>query len=251
MNTKSSNPIFSENVFHRRYAHPVASDTMTVNGSINKTFILFVLLLISAAFTWNYFFFQKIFPLSPGLVITAVIGGLAVAILTVFKKEWSMYTAPLYAIIEGFIIGVISSLFEVAYPGIIIQAVMITFGVFFGMLFLYKNKYIKPTEKFRKGLFAAIIGIMSTYLIGFILSFFNIGFMNIFFGNGLIGIAFSLFVVIIASLTLILDFEFIDKGSNAHLPRYMEWYAAFGLMVTLIWLYIEILRLLSKLRSRN
>ncbi len=174
------------------------------------------------------------------------IGGFIMALVTIFKKEWAPMTAPLYALLQGLFIGGISSMIEASYPGIVIQAVSLTFGTLAGMLFLYKSGIIQVTEKFRLGVFAATAGIAIFYLVTIALSFFgvNVPLMN---GGGIWGIGFSVIVVIIAALNLVLDFDFIEQGAaSKRLPQYMDWYAAFALMVTLIWLYLEILRLLSK-----
>ena len=178
------------------------------------------------------------------------IGGFAVALVTVFKKTWSAITAPVYALLEGLFLGGISAVFEARFPGIVIQAVGLTFGTLLCLLFAYKSGLIKATENFKLGIVAATGGIGMIYLVSIFFGFFGIQIPFI-HESGIIGIGFSLFVVVIAALNLVLDFDFIESGSEMGAPRYMEWYAAFGLMVTLIWLYIEILRLLSKLRSRD
>ena len=177
------------------------------------------------------------------------IGGLIVAIITVFKKHWSYVTAPIYALLEGLMLGGISAMMEAIYPGIVFQAIALTFGVLFSLLFAYKTRLIKVTENFKLGVAAATGGIFLIYLVSWIAGMFGTGIPYI-HESGLIGIGFSLFVVVIAALNLVLDFDFIEKGAENGAPKYMEWYAAFGLMVTLIWLYIEILRLLTKLRRR-
>ena len=175
--------------------------------------------------------------------------GLVLALVTVFKHTWSPVTAPMYAVAEGLFLGALSAVFEARYPGIVVQAVMLTFGTLFALLMVYRSGLIKVTENFKLGVFAATGGIMLIYLAGFVLSFFSIRIPYI-HESGLIGIGFSLFVVVIASLNLVLDFDFIEKAAEQGVPKYMEWYAGFGLIVTLIWLYIEFLRLLSKLRDR-
>ena len=183
------------------------------------------------------------------LALPAVIIGFVIAMFTIFRPKNSPYTAPAYAAIEGVALGAITMVFESQYPGIGIQAIGLTFGILASLLFCYKSGIIKPTENFRLMIFSATMGIFLLYLISFIMSFFgnSIGFIH---SNGLLGIGFSLFVVGIAALNLVLDFDFIEEGSEAGLPKYMEWYGAFSLMVTLVWLYLEILRLLAKIRSR-
>ena len=183
-------------------------------------------------------------------MIGGLIGGLVFALITVFKAQWSMWTAPLYAICEGLFLGALSGFIETQYPGIVIQAVGLTFGVFLIMLAAYKFKFVEVTKKFKMGLFAATGGVGILYLVSIVLGFFGIQIPFIHEG-GLFGIAFSTAVVIIAALNLILDFDMIERGNQEGWPKYMEWYSAFGLMVTLIWLYIEILRLLMKIRGRD
>ena len=178
------------------------------------------------------------------------IGGLIVAIVTAFKKEWSPVTAPIYAVLEGLFLGGISATFEARWPGIVVQAVALTFGTLFCLLMAYKSRIIKVTENLRLGIFAATGAIAVFYLVTIVLSFFKIQ-VPFVFGSGPIGIIFSLVVVVIAALNLVLDFDFIEKGAEHGAPKYMEWYGAFALMVTLIWLYLEILRLLSKVRDRR
>jgi len=175
---------------------------------------------------------------------------LIVAFVTIFKKEWSPITSPIYALLEGLALGGLSALLDVRYPGIALQAVGLTFGTLFVLLLAYRSGLIPVTQKFRMGIVAATGGIMVFYLLEMLLGFFGVRFASI-NGNGGIGIGFSLVVVAIAALNLVLDFDFIEHGVEAGAPKYMEWYGAFGIIVTLVWLYLEILRLLSKMRSRN
>jgi uncharacterized YccA/Bax inhibitor family protein len=170
--------------------------------------------------------------------------------VTVFKKKWSAVTAPAYALLEGLFLGGISAAFEAKFPGIVIQAVALTFGTLFALLIAYRSGLIKPTENFKLGIFAATGGIALFYLVSMVLGFFHVN-VPLINSSSPLGIGFSVVVVIIAALNLVLDFDFIEKGSQMGAPKYMEWYAGFGLLVTLVWLYVEILRLLSKLRSRN
>lgn len=242
---RSGNPVLKADTF-TQYGARHHGDTMTIDGTVNKSFLLLVLLSLVAAFSWSLTT-SEYAGIALILAIGSVIAGLVVALITVFKKEWSAVTAPLYAIFEGVFLGAISAVFNAMYPGIVIQAVLLTFGVFFGLLFLYKSKLIRATENFKLGVFAATIGIGFVYLISFVLSFFGHGFGFIHEG-GTIGIIFSLFVVIIAALNLVLDFDFIEQGARERAPKFMEWFAAFGLLVTLVWLYLEILRLLAKMR---
>ncbi len=244
---RTANPALNDKTFQQTGFGQYA-DTMTLQGTVNKTGMMLLLLIAGAAYTWNLFLEQD--PSVTMWMMVGVIGGLIVSFVTIFKKEWSAVTAPLYAILEGFALGGISVMLESVYPGIVIQAVALTFGTAGCLLIAYKSGVIKATENFKLGIFAATGGIAVIYLVGWIMSFFGTSIPYI-HENGLIGIGFSLVVVVIAALNLVLDFDFIEKGAEMGAPKYMEWYAAFGLMVTLIWLYIEILRLLSKLNSRK
>ncbi|HBS62009.1 MULTISPECIES: Bax inhibitor-1/YccA family protein [Stenotrophomonas] len=251
---RSGNPALSESTFLDLASGSVVSSpdqAMTINGTVNKTGILLLLTVLTAAFAWS----QTVGAdgqIAPGAMIYAVggaIGGLVLALVTVFKKAWSPVTAPLYALVEGFFLGAISAVFEMKFPGIVFQAVLLTFGTLFALLVAYRTGLIKVTENFKLGVVAATGGIALLYLASFVLGFFNINVPVIHEASGW-GIAFSLFVVVVAALNLVLDFDFIETGAAARAPKYMEWYGAFGLMVTLVWLYVEFLRLLSKLQSR-
>src|SRR6266852_3908382 len=178
------------------------------------------------------------------------IGGLVVAIATVIKKQWSPVTAPVYAALEGLALGGLSARFETTYPGIVVQAVGLTFATLAAMLIAYRSGLIKPTEKFKLGVVAATGAIALYYLIGLGLSFFRVALPGL-SGNGTASLVVSGVIVVVAALNLILDFDFIAGGVEAGAPKYMEWYGAFGLMVTLVWLYLEILRLLGNARSRR
>jgi uncharacterized YccA/Bax inhibitor family protein len=246
---RTANPALREKVFKRVEAAADARQ-MTIQGTMNKTLLLLFLLLISSVYTWRLFFARGAEAVYPWL-IGGAIGGLIVALVTIFKKTWSPITAPLYAVLEGLFLGGLSSIMEFQFPGIVLQAVGLTFGVLLVLLFLYKSRIINVTAKFRTGVIAATGAIFLVYLVTLVLRLFGVGYISFIHGSGTVGILFSLFVVVIASLNLVLDFDFIEKGSQQGLPGYMEWYASFGLMVTLIWLYIEILRLLAKLRSRD
>jgi uncharacterized YccA/Bax inhibitor family protein len=189
---------------------------------------------------------------NPGLMIFGGIGGFIMALITIFKKTWAPYTVSGYALLKGLALGGISRFYEAQYPGIVSQAVFLTFGILAALLLAYKFKLIKPTENFKLGLMAAMGGIFLVYLISFIMSFFGSGISILSPNNSsMFSIGLSLFIVVIASLNLVLDFDFIEEGAEKGAPKYMEWYGAFGLLVTLIWLYLEILRLLAKLQSRR
>jgi len=247
---KTSNPTLNEKKFQETIDVHLGAK-MTIDGTIQKTALLLILTLLSAIFIWDSFFKAgETTPLIIGTIIGGAIVGLILAMITIFSKKNAMYTAPLYALAEGFVLGGISAIMENLFPGIVLQAVALTFGVLFLMLTLYRLKIIRVTEKFRMGVFAATGAIMLVYLVSFIMSFFGTGIPYIHEG-GTIGIIFSLVVVGIASLNLTLDFDIIERGSKMGAPKYMEWYGAFGIMVTLVWLYIEILRLLAKLRGND
>lgn len=222
---------------------------MSLDGTVHRTFFLLCLVVATAASVWNLIF------TNPGIVYPAMIGssiaGLILAIVTCFKKEWSPYTAPAYAVVEGVVVGTISSFFEMMFPGIVLQAVGLTFGTLFALLAAYRTRLIKPTENFKLGVFAATGGICLLYLVSFGMSLITGHGVPMIHESGTVGIVFSLFVVVVAALNLVLDFDFIEQGVEMGAPKYMEWYAAFGLLVTLIWLYLEILRLLAKLRSND
>jgi len=246
--TRTSNPALNERAFQGERA--VLGEAMTLQGTVNKTGVLLICAVATAAWTWNLFLHshspQTVMPLA----VLGGIGGLIVAMVTIFKKEWSGVTAPIYALLEGLVLGSISAMLELRFPGIAIQAVSLTFGTLVVLLLAYRSGLIAVTEKFRLGVIAATGGIALFYIVEIVLGFFGVHFTAI-NGSGAIGIGFSIFVVIIAALNLVLDFDFIETGVRVGAPKYMEWYGAFGLMVTLIWLYFEILRLLSKLRSRD
>jgi uncharacterized YccA/Bax inhibitor family protein len=241
---RSSNPILNEKTFDS-FSY-IGSDTMTIQGTTNKALIMFGLLLAGAAFTWMNMNTNLAMPLMLG----GAIGGFIVAMITIYKQEWAPKTAPIYAILEGLFIGGISSYFDARFPGIVIQAVSLTFGVFFCLLFCYKSGLIKATENFKLGVVAATGAIALVYMASMILRMFgtSIPFIH---ESGMIGIGFSLVVVVVASMNLILDFDFIEDASTKGAPKYMEWYGAFGLLLTLVWLYLEMLRLLSKLSSNR
>ncbi len=219
----------------------------SLNGVINRCLILLMLVFISAIFAWNGQY-SSLEALASKLTLFAI-AGFITAIVTIIKKEWAGYTSPLYAIFEGLVLGSLSKIFESQFSGIVFQAIMLTFGTAAGMLLLYKYNIIKVTDKFRSIIITATFAICVVYFISFIMSLFGSG-ASFLHSSSPIGLLFQLFVVAIASLNLILDFDFIAKISNRGLPSYMGWFAAFGLMVTLVWLYIEILHLLSKLRDR-
>ena len=245
---RTANPALNAKTF-TGLPRAVDARTMTIQGTVNKAVLLLLLVLFSSSWTWNLYFSAG----DPGVVspwvFGGLIGGFIVALITVFKKQWAIVTAPIYSLLEGLALGGISAIFEARFPGIVIQAVGLTFGTLFCLLMAYKSGMIKVTENFKLGIVAATGAIALFYVASLLLGMFGIAIPFI-HGSGVIGIGFSLFVVTIAALNLVLDFDFIENGATRGAPQYMEWYAAFGLIVTLVWLYIEILRLLSKLRSR-
>jgi uncharacterized YccA/Bax inhibitor family protein len=243
---RTSNPALNEKAFRTQVA---LGEAMTVQGTVNKTGLLLLCVVATAAWTWGLAHSETPEAVYPWM-LGGLVGGLITAIVTIFKKEWSALTAPIYALLEGLVLGGISAIFERSYPGIAIQAVGLTFGVLFVMLLAYKTGIIRATEKFKIGVIAATGAIALLYVVEIVLSvFFRIQIPMI-HESSPIGIAFSVFVVIIAALNLVLDFDLIETGTRMGAPKYMEWYGAFGLMVTLTWLYLEILRLLSKARRR-
>lgn len=253
---KTSNPALGENTFRGvgggyGYGAIDASARMTLGGTVNKTGLLLLCALATAAWTWYRFIATQDISQISGLLVLGGIGGFIVAMVTVFKKEWSPVTAPLYALLEGLVLGGLSAMFDLRYPGIAIQAVGLTFGTLLALLLAYSSGMIRVTRKFTLGIVAATGGIMLFYFLQMILGFFHVPFLSSVNGAGPIGIGFSLIVVVIAALNLVLDFDFIERGVNYGAPKYMEWYGAFGIMVTLVWLYLEMLRLLAKMRSRD
>jgi uncharacterized YccA/Bax inhibitor family protein len=256
---RSGNPALKDSTFlDLSTGAVVARDAgaMTLGGTVNKTGFLLLLTVLTAAFAWSQSIVTgadgqaAIAPGVAGYMIGGAIGGFILALVTTFKKTWAPVTAPLYALVEGFFLGSISAMYEFRFNGIVFQAVLLTFGTLFALLFAYRSGLIRATENFKLGVVAATGGIFLVYLATMILGFFNVDIPFI-HESGLVGIGFSLFVVVIAALNLVLDFDFIENGVEQGAPKYMEWYGAFGLMVTLVWLYIEFLRLLSKLQSRN
>lgn len=241
---RSGNPALTEKTFR---GLPRTGAAMTLGGTVNRAAIMLALVLITAGWTWNQFHIsQDAAAVAPYMWI-GIIGGLIAALVTIFKKTWAPVTAPIYALLEGFALGGISAVFEARFPGIVMQAVGLTFGTLAALLLAYRSGIIRATENFKLGVVAATGGIFLVYLVDIVLRFFGAG-VPFIHESGVIGIGFSVFVVIIAALNLVLDFDFIESGVAQGAPKYMEWYAAFGLMVTLIWLYLEILRLLAKTR---
>jgi uncharacterized YccA/Bax inhibitor family protein len=246
---RTSNPALNANTFADVRRDPNAPP-MTLEGTVNKAALLLFLVVVPAAWVWSQVRAALDASVAGPWIMLGVIGGLITAIVTVFKKEWSPVTAPIYAALEGLALGGLSALLETKYPGIVMQSVGLTFATLAAMLLAYRSGLIKATEKFKLGVIAATGAICLYYVIGLVLSFFRVG-MPFLQGNSTASLVVSGVIVVVAALNLILDFDFIETGVNGGAPKYMEWYGAFGLMVTLIWLYLEILRLLSKLQSRD
>ena len=242
LSMRSGNPALQASTFKKHLTSSV-ENKMTLSGTVNKTGISLLLVIISAGYTWGN-------PSMHIMMIPAGIVGFILALATVFKPTIGHITVPAYAVAQGILLGVISMYFNAMYPGIVVQAVFLTFGTLGALLLAYKSGLIAATENFKLGIAAATGGIAILYLINFIMGFFGSG-IGIISSNNNMGILFSGFVVVIAALNLVLDFDFIEEGAEMGAPKYMEWYGAFGLLVTLIWLYLEILRLLAKLQSRR
>ncbi len=247
---RTANPALNDKTF--RSASITTDGVMTLQGTVNKSFFLIGLVFIAALFTWEQAFprgwEQGAIPSLPTWCWPAMIGAFIVSLIIIFKQTTAPYLAPVYAILEGVLLGGISVLFEARYPGIVFQAVLGTAAVFTALLMVYKSGMIKVTDNFRLGVAAATGGIMLIYLLSFVMSFFGSSIPMIHEG-GIMGIGFSLVVIGVASMNLVLDFDFIENACDRKAPKYMEWYAAFGLLITLVWLYLEILRLLSKTRK--
>ena len=245
---RSGNPALGKQTFKtlkRDSSGPlVRDDVMTIKGTVDKTAISLLLMLCAGYFTFS----------EGSLIFIAIggIGGFIVALVTIFKKEWAPITVPLYAMLEGLMLGGVSYMYGQMYEGIVFNAIMLTISILICLLFAYRSGIIQATENFKLGVFAATGGIFLVNLISFIASFFGAGFSFLDPTNSsMFSIGVSLFIVVIASLNLVLDFDFIEEGAEKGAPKYMEWYGAFGLLVTLVWLYLEILRLLAKLNSRR
>jgi uncharacterized YccA/Bax inhibitor family protein len=239
---RTGNPALKESTFKGARA-AFGEEAMTLQGTVNKTGISLLILLAAAAFVWNS-------PVPQVFIFIGLIGGLVTALVTVFKNTVAPYTTPLYAAFEGLLLGGLSLFFEQRYPGIVMNAVGLTFGTLFVLLAVYSTGLIRPSENFKLGIVAATGAIGLLYLVSMVMGFFGKS-IPLIHGSGMVGIGFSLFVVGLAALNLVLDFDFIERGAAAGAPKYMEWVGAFGLLVTLVWLYIEILRLLAKMQDRR
>ena len=241
---RSGNPTLRDDTF-RAAGRAYGEEAMTLQGTVNKTGGSLLILLAAAAFVWNLEG-----PAASVFILLGLVGGLITALVTVFKKTWAPFTVPVYAAFEGLLLGGISATYEARFPGIVINAVALTFGTLAALLLAYRSGLVRATENFKLGIFAATGGIALVYLVSMVMGFFGrtIPYIH---ESGLVGIGFSLFVVVIAALNLVLDFDFVERGAEMGAPKYMEWVGAFGLLVTLVWLYLEILRLLAKLQDRR
>jgi len=234
----SSNPMFGEEVYKDVIdQHEVVREgTMTINGAITKTFALMGLMLVGAAIGWT-------FP-SKFLMWTGILGGAAIYFITSRNKDKAPYLAPLYAVVEGLLVGVVSFMYASVFDGIILQAASLTFAIMFSMLLIFRLGLVKVTDKFRAGVSMAVGGVMIFYAINIVLYMFGIT-VSFLHDGGLIAIGISAVIIVIASMNLLLDFDNFVKGEQYNAPKYMEWYSGMGLLFTLVWLYLELLRLIS------
>jgi uncharacterized YccA/Bax inhibitor family protein len=244
---RSTNPALSQKRFASvDFTATDSAEVMTVNGALNKTFILFALLIASSVLSWNTVVSGTA---SSSLLIFSVIGGLVLAFATIFKPQWAPYTAPAYALVEGVLVGAVSAMYAKFYDGIVFTAVGLTLSVLFLMLVLYKTGVLKATPKFKKGVIIATGGVFFFYILNMIFSLFGGGISL--FNLGIVGVLIQLVIVGVASMNLILDFDSVEKGAEQGMPKFMEWYSGFGIMITLVWLYFEMLRLVALLSGRN
>jgi len=249
---QSGNPTLSQKIFNRSLEQTNA-ETMTVRGAINKFGFLLFMVLAGAAYTWHLYYSNQQSTMVT-LMWVGIIGGLISVFAIVFKPTWAPYLSPAYGILEGLFLGAISAIlndaFAEKYPGLVMQAVGLTFGVAIAMFLLYNFRVIRATEKFKSVIFTATAGIAIFYVLTLVLRLFSIN-VSFMYDSSMLGIGLSIFVVAIAALNLIIDFDMIEKGADMGAPKFMEWYGAFGLLVTMVWLYVEILRLLSRFAGRK
>ena len=247
---KSKNPALSSEVFAKAKRIDESSEVMTINGTVNKTAFLGLIVLASSLITWSLYQTNQDFLLIKPYVIGGSIAAFVVALIIIFKNTTAPYLSPVYCGLEGLSLGGLSAFMEAKFPGIVLQSIILTLGILFSLLTVYRLGIIRATENFKLMVVSATAGIAIYYLASMAGGFFGFELPYI-HDNSTGGIIFSLFVVVIAALNLVIDFDFIEKGAESKSPKYMEWYAAFGLMVTIIWLYLEILRLLAKSRSKK
>lgn len=243
-----SNPVLSERVFQKESVLS-QSGTMTVKGTAMKSLVLVLMVLAGASYTWKVFY-EAINPatINPWMWGGAI-GGFITAIIISFKPQLAQYLAPIYAVLQGLFLGAISAMFSAAFaqtaPGIVMNATLLTITTALVMLLVYRMNIIKVDGKFAKIMIIAIGAIAFYYVISIVLSMFGVN-LTMLQDSGPLSIGISIIIVLVAAFSLLMDFNFIEKASAAGAPKYMEWYGAFGLMVTLIWLYLEILKLLAK-----
>lgn len=248
---RTANPVLSERIFERYLHEEGGVARMTVGGTVAKSLTLLGILLVPAFWIWTKFVQQgAVMAEATPWAVGGAIGGLVLCLVTCFVPRWSAVTAPLYAACEGLFIGAISAIFNLRYPGIVLPAITITFGIFLAMLLLYTSRTIRATPALTKGIMIATFGVALTYLISWGLRVFTGAPIPFIHEGTTFGIVFSLAVIGIAAFNFIIDFDFIERGAAQGAPKYMEWYGGFGLLVTLVWLYIEVLRLLAKLQKR-
>jgi uncharacterized YccA/Bax inhibitor family protein len=247
---KSGNPALTAKTFSAIGTVEAGENVMTLQGTVNRAAILLALVFAAGIYSWTRFSATLDFASVAPLFWIGLLGGFVLGLVIIFKKTWAPYLAWLYAVLEGLCLGGISALMDYSYPGIAFEAFVLTMAIFGVLLTIYALRIIRPSENFKLIVASATGGIAVYYLISLGLSFFRIR-APLIYDTSWLGIGFSLLVVVVASLNLVVDFDFIEQGAANHAPKYMEWYAAFGLLVTLVWLYIELLRLLAKLRSRR
>lgn len=255
--TRTSNPIFGKKTYERAYTTYAGDEQMTLNGTINKTALVILFVFAAAFYTWQQFF-NAYDPANPAVALNSVkvlmaiggIGGFITAIIATFSPRRSGFLTPIYAIFEGLFLGALSAMFEASYPGLVIKAVALTFAVFLSMLVVYRQGIVKVTGKFRRGMLSAMGGLMLVYIGSWIAGMFGAD-VSYLHGGGSFGLIFSLIVTGISAFSLLLDFDFIERGAAAGAPKYMEWYSVFGLLVSLVWLYVNLLRLLSIFSGRD
>lgn len=240
---RSGNPVLTSNAFNLKSDY---SDKMTIGGTVNKTFLTLMILVGSAYYSWTYISITNVLAF-PSVIVAFIVG-----IITIRKKEWAPVTVPIYGVLQGIFLGIISNMFNTMYDGIVITAISYTLCILFALLSVYRLGIIKPSENFKLGVAAATGGIAILYATNFVMGIFGSGIPLMDVNNSsMYSIGFSVFVIIIASMNLVVDFDFIEEGAEKGAPKFMEWYGAFGLMVTLVWLYLEILKLLAKMNSRK
>lgn len=246
-NYNSNNPMLRKSVFSKASKTSYSGSAMTRGGTIGKTVVLFALLIAGGAIAWlsNFTFLQHAYGMA-----ALLIAGTALSFITAFVPKASPFTAPVYALIEGMLLGVITAAFGAAYNGIVFQSILITVGIFIMTLIFYSTHIITVTNRLRSIILIATTGIMFVYLADIVMSLFgaSVTFLN---NNGIVGIAINLLVVLIASLNFLIDFDYFDRACAMGAPKYMEWYMGYSIMVTFVWLYLEVLRLLSKISSRS